>query len=78
MVTLIEDYENEHCQLKASTPRGILRELMAARAVTPSELSNVIGSKSHVSEVLSGKREISNAQAKKLATFFDVSVELFI
>jgi HTH-type transcriptional regulator/antitoxin HigA len=65
MVTLIEDYENEHYQLNASTPRGILRELMEARAVKSGDLSDIIGSKSHLSEILSGKRDISKAQAKK-------------
>src|SRR5260370_6035502 len=78
MVTLIEDYENEHYQLKASTPRGILRELMEARAVKSRDLSNVIGSKSHVSDILNGRREISKGQAKKLAAFFEVPVDLFI
>jgi HTH-type transcriptional regulator/antitoxin HigA len=78
MVTLIEDYENEHYELNASTPRGILSELMRAREIKPTDLSEIIGSKGHLSEILSGKRDISKAQAKKLAAFFDVSVELFI
>jgi len=78
MVTLIQDYENQHYQLKASTPRGILRELMEARSVTRGDISDLIGSKSHLAEILSGKRHISKTQAKKLATFFNVSVELFI
>jgi HTH-type transcriptional regulator/antitoxin HigA len=78
MVTLIEDYENEHYELNASTPRGILSELMQARGVKPTDLSDIIGSKSHLSEILKGKRGISKTQAKKLAAFFEVSVELFI
>jgi antitoxin component HigA of HigAB toxin-antitoxin module len=31
-----------------------------------------------VSEILSGKRSISKAQAKKLAEFFGVSADLFL
>jgi antitoxin component HigA of HigAB toxin-antitoxin module len=38
----------------------------------------VLGTKSRVSELLAGKREISKEQAKKLAAFFHVGVELFI
>jgi HTH-type transcriptional regulator/antitoxin HigA len=38
----------------------------------------VIGSRSQVSDLVSGKRGISKAQAKKLAEFFHVSIELFI
>jgi HTH-type transcriptional regulator/antitoxin HigA len=78
LVTLIEEFESAHYQLNASTPAGILRELMEARNVKQSELWPLFGSKGTASEVLSGKRAISKAHAKKLAEFFKVSVELFI
>jgi HTH-type transcriptional regulator/antitoxin HigA len=78
LVTLIENFESKHYQLNAASPRGILLELMQARTVKPSELWPIFGSKGTASEVLSGKRSISKAQAKKLASFFNVSVELFI
>jgi antitoxin component HigA of HigAB toxin-antitoxin module len=38
----------------------------------------VFGSKGITSEVFHGKRSISKAQAKKLAEFFHVGVEVFI
>jgi len=38
----------------------------------------VIGSRAQVSDLVNGRRGISKAQAKKLAQFFHVSVELFI
>ena len=78
LAALIEEFEATHYQLNASTPTGILRELMEARGVKPSDLWSLFGSKGTASEVLSGKRSISKAQAKKLAEFFKVSVELFI
>lgn len=62
----------------ASTPRGILLELMEARQVKPRDPWDVLGVKSATSEVLSGKRGISQAQAKALGEFFHVSPELFI
>jgi HTH-type transcriptional regulator/antitoxin HigA len=52
--------------------------LMEQRGLKPSALYPVLGTKSRVSEVLSGKRGISKEQAKKLAAFFHVGVELFI
>src|SRR5215469_16340050 len=70
MVTLIEDYEDKHFQLNAATPLSILLELMENRGVKPRDLWEVIGSKSRVSEILSGHRTISKAQAKKLAEYF--------
>jgi HTH-type transcriptional regulator/antitoxin HigA len=78
LAVLIEEFEATHYQLNASTPAGILRELMEARGLKPSGLWSLFGSKGTASEVLSGKRSISKAQAKKLAEFFKVSVELFI
>lgn len=78
MTHLIQDFEDKNYQLNASTPRGILLELMDARGVKPSELWGVLGSKGTTSEVISGKRGISKAQARALAQFFNVSPELFI
>ena len=43
-----------------------------------SDLLHVFGSSGIASEVVNGKRSISKAQAKKLAEFFKVSVEMFI
>jgi HTH-type transcriptional regulator/antitoxin HigA len=38
----------------------------------------IFGSKGITSEVFHGKRSISKAQAKRLAAFFHVGVDLFI
>lgn len=78
LVALIEDFEEKHYQLNASTPHGILKELMEARGVKASELWKLFGSKGVASEVIRGKRAISKAQAKALAEYFKVSADLFI
>jgi HTH-type transcriptional regulator / antitoxin HigA len=51
---------------------------MEARKLTQKDLWKVFGSKGITSEVFHGKRSISKAQARKLAEFFHVNVELFI
>lgn len=78
LTQLIQDFEGKRYELNASTPRSILLELMEARGIKQSDLWELFGSKGTASEVLSGKRSISKAQAKKLAELFNVSVELFI
>jgi HTH-type transcriptional regulator / antitoxin HigA len=78
LFTLVEKYEAGRFELNASTPRGILLELMEAREVRPRDLWSVLGSKGATSEVLNNKRGISKAQAKSLGEFFRVSPELFI
>jgi HTH-type transcriptional regulator/antitoxin HigA len=52
--------------------------LLEQRGLTPKDLWQVVGSKSRVSEILAGKREMTKEQAKRLAEFFHVSVGLFI
>jgi HTH-type transcriptional regulator/antitoxin HigA len=51
---------------------------MAARNLTQKDLWKIFGSKGITSEVFHGRRSISKTQAKKLAAFFHVSVDLFI
>ncbi len=78
LFTLVEKYERGRFELNASTPRGILLELMQARQVKPRDLWKALGSKGATSEVLNNKRGISKTQAKALGEFFHVSAELFI
>ncbi|MGH9430960.1 MAG: helix-turn-helix domain-containing protein [Terriglobia bacterium] len=75
---LIEECDREHYPLSPSQPHRMLEFLMKQRGLEPHDLWPVLGSKSRVSEILSGKRAISKAQAKKLAEFFHVSVDLLI
>ena len=75
---LVEKYEDEHYPFPEVSPNEILKFLMEERRLKQSDLFHVFGSSGITSEVVNGKRSISKAQAKKLAEFFKVSVELFI
>lgn len=75
---LIEAYEDIHYPIPESSPLDMLKFFMEEREVKQSDLLSVFGSSGIASEVVNGKRGISKAQAKKLAQFFNVSVELFI
>jgi HTH-type transcriptional regulator/antitoxin HigA len=78
LVHLIQEYEEKHYQLNAATPRAVLVEIMESRNTSQADIAKVIGSRSRASEIISGKRDISRDQAKLLAGYFNVSVELFI
>jgi HTH-type transcriptional regulator/antitoxin HigA len=79
LTNLIRDYEaTAYPPRGKSRPHEMVAFLLEQRDLRPSDLWPVIGSKSRVSEILSGKRSISKAQAKKLAEFFRVSVDLFL
>lgn len=75
---LIADFEGKFYTPRQAEPREVLSELMAARGLIQKDLVEIFGSKSRASEALKGKREISKAQAKTLARFFNVSAELFL
>lgn len=78
MAILVEDYDREHYPLPPLQPHKMLVYLMEERGLKPHDLLKVLGSKSRVSEALSGKRGISKAQAKKLAAFLHVPLDLLI
>lgn len=75
---LIADFEEKFYQPREASPQEVLIELMISRGLKQKDLAEVFGSKSRVSEAIHGKREISKIQAKALADFFKVSVEVFI
>jgi len=75
---LIEDYDRKHYPLPPAQPRKMLAFLLAQRGLEPHNLWPVLGSKSRVSEILSGKRAMSKVHAKKLANFFHVPVDVLI
>ncbi len=76
---LLEDYESHRFHPgKSATPHSILRHLMEARGLKHKDVWPLFGSKGIASEVLNGKRGISKTQAKTLAAFFHVSVDLFL
>ncbi len=75
---LIEKYEDEHYPFPEVAPNEVLKFLMEQNDYKQKDMVHIFGSSGIASEVVNGKRSISKAQAKKLAEFFKVSVELFI
>jgi HTH-type transcriptional regulator / antitoxin HigA len=82
LVKLIRDYEEKTYSFQEwinTKPHEFLQHLMEAREIKQVELVNATGlNKELVSAMLSGKREISKAQAKKLGEYFNVSPTAFI
>jgi len=78
LTVLIDEYEGRRYPIRKASPQQTLQHLMEARDLTQKDLWRIFGSKGITSEVFHGKRSISKAQAKKLAAYFRVNVELFI
>jgi HTH-type transcriptional regulator/antitoxin HigA len=78
LTVLIEAFEDGHYALEGSTPGSRLRSLMEEHGLRQRDLLDVFGSRGIASEVVSGKRAVSKAQAKKLAELFHVAADLFL
>jgi HTH-type transcriptional regulator / antitoxin HigA len=78
LVSLIEQFEDQHYRLQPATPHEVLHELVRQRGLKQKDLVPLFGSQGIASEVLNGKRSISKSQAKALGEFFHVSPALFL
>jgi HTH-type transcriptional regulator/antitoxin HigA len=78
LTLLIEDYEEKYHPMPRVSPNESLKALMEERGLKHKDIWPVLGNKGAATEVLSGRRSISKAQAKRLAEFFHVPVDLFI
>ncbi len=78
LAILIQAYDDRNHPLPFAPPYEMLAYLMETSRRTANDLLPVFGTRGRVSEVLNGKRSISKEQAKKLASLFKVSADLFI
>jgi len=78
MAILVQAFDERHNPLPQVAPNEMLAYLMETSGRTARDLLPVFGTRGRVSEVLSGKCSISKEQAKKLASLFKVTVDLFI
>ncbi len=78
LTVLVEAFEEKHYPVSRKvTPLGILKELMEANGLKQKDLLDVFVTPSIVSEVLSGKRNLTIHHIKKLSKRFNVSTDLF-
>ncbi|WP_118167374.1 helix-turn-helix domain-containing protein [Nostoc sphaeroides] len=77
LITLIEKYEDEHYSIGESTAHSMFLHLIDAQNVKEAELVSILGTTEVVSQVMSGKQEITQEMAKVLGKFFHVDTSLF-
>lgn len=78
LTDLVELYEAEHLPMPEVRGIDILRHLVEENGLRQKDLVPLFGSKSIVSEVLSGKRQLSLAQITKLGERFGLPADVFI
>jgi HTH-type transcriptional regulator / antitoxin HigA len=80
LCALAEDYERRAGadRWQKLEPLGALRELMELKSVSQAQVADALGDRAAASSILSGRRQISKALARKLAALFSVDAGIFI
>lgn len=78
VTVFVRDHEERNVEIPDAEPAAVLRFLMEQHGLRQTDLAELFGSQSNVSEALSGKRKINSRQARALAKRFGVSVAVFV
>ncbi len=78
LILLIKDYDERHYQLPPVNVLEVIKEKMKEQGLKNKDLENIIGSKGHISSVLSGRRELTLKMAKRLKEYFNLPAEIFL
>jgi len=78
LLVLVKDYEDRNYQLPDLDPIEVIKLKMAENGIKSKELEPVIGSRGHVSSVLSGRRELTLSMAQRLKNYFNLPAEIFM
>lgn len=78
LLLLIKDYEDRMVKMPQVDILEVIKDKMLEQGLKNKDLEAVIGSKGHVSLILSGRREITLKMAQRLRNFFNLPAELFL
>jgi len=78
LIVLVKDYDDKHYVLPQLSPLDAIKYKMEERGIKAKDLEPLIGSKGHVSSILSGRREITLKIAQKLKDYFQLPAEMFL
>jgi HTH-type transcriptional regulator/antitoxin HigA len=78
LALLIKDYEEKHYPAKLPDPVSMIKLRMEEMGLKNKDLVDIIGSESHVSSVLSRKRQITLEMARKLSKRLNIRASIFI
>lgn len=78
LMVLVKDYDDKHYNLPELDALEVIKYKMQEMGLKAKDLEAIIGSKGHVSSILSGKREITLKMAQKLKNYFSIPAEVFL
>ena len=79
LAVLVDAYEREHVDMPFPDPIDAILFRMEQRSMARADLQEVLGvSRGRLSEVLSGKRELSKAMIRRLIDHLDIPAEILV
>ena len=75
---LVEHYEDERYPMGAVTPQQAVTFMLEQKGLDRSDLDDVMGGKSRVSEFLNGKRELSKSQVEGLRRLLGIPADVLL
>lgn len=78
LIVLVKDYDEKHYFLPELDALEVIKYKMQEMGMKAKDLEPIIGSKGHVSAILSGKREITLKMAQKLKNYFSIPADVFL
>lgn len=75
---LVKEYELIHYPVPYPNPIEAIKFRMEQMNLTENELSDILGNRSHKSEILSGKRKLSLSMIRKLTKTLKIPAEVLI
>ncbi len=78
LTILVKDYDDRHYPMPELDALEVIKIKMQEMGLKNKDLEPLIGTKGHVSAVLSGKREITLKMAQKLKNYFNIPAKVFL
>lgn len=75
---LVEDYEKKYFPVPDPKPLEAIKFRMEQLGLSQKDLSEILGSRSRASEILSGKRSLSLRQIKVISKKLDIPADVLI
>ena len=78
LLLLVKDYEDRHYPVPAPDPIEVIKLKLEEKGLKQKDLEHIIGSKGYVSQVLSGKKELTLKMVKGLHRYLGISADVLI
>jgi len=75
---LVEEYEDKEFPIDRATPQAIVDFMLEQKGLARSDIADIMGGKSRVSEFFADKRELSINQVRALREVLGVPADLLI